>query len=178
MAVHIIKNRIARRLVLSVLLASFAITLATTALQLRNDYITSVKQIEDNFHFIGSDALGSLVESVWVMNRKQIQLQLEGLVNLPDIEHLVILVDGQAAWQAGQQTSAEVLTASFPLLHRYRDQHMPLGELKVTAGLDKLYARLWERRKDPAGQCLRDFPCGRPGAVSISFPGQPAFGAN
>ncbi|MES9933169.1 MAG: hypothetical protein ABW162_10155, partial [Candidatus Sedimenticola sp. PURPLELP] len=85
MAMHIIKSSIASKLVMIVLVASFIVTLVTTALQLRNDYVSSVEQIESNFDFIGTDALGSLVESVWVINRKQIQLQLEGLVNLPDI---------------------------------------------------------------------------------------------
>ncbi|MES9876511.1 MAG: ATP-binding protein [Candidatus Sedimenticola sp. 1PA] len=144
MAMHIIKSSIASKLVMIVLVASFIVTLVTTALQLRNDYVSSVEQIESNFDFIGTDALGSLVESVWVINRKQIQLQLEGLVNLPDIEYLVILIDGKVTWQSGERTSEDVLSTSFPLLRSYRGQEKLLGELKVTAGLDALYQRSWQ----------------------------------
>ncbi|MEJ1462402.1 MAG: PAS domain S-box protein [Candidatus Sedimenticola sp. (ex Thyasira tokunagai)] len=144
MAVHLIKSRVARRLVLSVLLVSFLVTLATTAFQLRNDYVASIEQIESDFQFIGSNALDSLVESAWVNDGIQVQLQLEGLANLPEMEHLVILVDGQVAWEAGVQTSDEVLSVSFPLLRSYRNQQITLGELKVTAGLEKLYERLWK----------------------------------
>ncbi len=144
MAKHLIKSRIARRLVLIVLAGSFVVTLSTTALQLRNDYLSSVEQIEKSFEFIGTNSLESLVESVWVINRKQIQLQLDGLVNLPDMEHLEILVDDREVWQAGKKTSGDVLIASFPLLRSYRGQETSLGELKVTAGLDKLYDRLWK----------------------------------
>jgi len=144
MAMQIIRSRIARRLVLSVLLASSLVTLATTALQLRTDYVSAVEQIEDNFDFIGSDSLGSLVESVWVNDNTQIQLQLNGLVNLPNMEHLAIRVDGQITWQAGELISDNVLSSSFPLLRSYRDQNLALGELRVTAGLDKLNRRLME----------------------------------
>ncbi|MET0105286.1 MAG: PAS domain S-box protein [Sedimenticola sp.] len=147
---HFIKSRIARRLVLIVLAVSFVVTLATTAIQLRNDYLSSVAQIEENFEFIGTNSVESLVESVWVINRTQIQLQLEGLVNLPDMEHLAIRIDGKVAWQAGEKTSVDTMDATFPLLRVYRGNEMLLGELQVTAGLDRLYQRLW----DSAGRAL------------------------
>jgi diguanylate cyclase (GGDEF)-like protein len=134
-----------RNLVGIVLLASLLITLITTSIQLWSDYRDAIDNIEQDFRFIGSSALDSLQESIWVHDNIQVNLQLVGLLRLPYMEHAVIEVDNQVKWEVGDQRSNQVIAESFPLGYRYRGKEIRLGEMKVTAGLDPLNERTWSK---------------------------------
>ena len=142
MPLSLFRGRIARRITLLVLAASFAVTLATTGFQLYRDYRSGLADIEKRFAYISSAYLESLSESVWVHDEVQILLQLEGLTHMPDLEHLAIRIDGKLKWEVGERHSQKILHAVFPLQRHYRQQPVELGTLEVTAGLDGLHRRL------------------------------------
>jgi PAS domain S-box-containing protein len=140
--IQVVKSRIARRLTVAVVLLSSFITLISTGIQLYADYKHDLTKIEDSFSIIETGHLKSLINSVWVHDAPQISTQLEGLLSLPDMEHLEILTDDATDWSVGAARSEHTIEKSFPLTHFYRDKNLEIGVLRATASLDAVYARL------------------------------------
>ncbi len=134
--------RISRRLAVYVVLFSSLITLVVTALQLYSDYNSDLRLIDLKFDAIRDAQLPNLERNVWVADTAQIQVQLNGLVELPDLEYLAISVDGAVRWQAGKMISQRRIIRDFPLHYRYRGKNVRIGTLKVVASLDRVLSRL------------------------------------
>ena len=79
------RRGIGLRLLAAVLLFSSIVTLTLTALQLYLDYDREVSVIETRLDEIGRSYLGSLGESLWNLDQNQLQLQLNGILRLPDV---------------------------------------------------------------------------------------------
>ena len=109
-------NGIARRIMVAVILFSSAVTAVITAFELYLDYRQDMLGIDERIESIHKVYLPTLTESVWVAERNQIQNQLNGLLNLGDIEYLGIVVEGQTQWSAGARASTRRMEATLPLL--------------------------------------------------------------
>lgn len=83
-----IKSPIGRHLTLSIVLFSSLITLITTAYQLINDYRGDVSRIDRVFSNIEKANLDVLAASIWVIDERLINTQLNGLIQLPDINYI------------------------------------------------------------------------------------------
>jgi diguanylate cyclase (GGDEF)-like protein/PAS domain S-box-containing protein len=138
-------NGIARRIMVAVILFSSAVTAIITGIELYLDYRTDMRGIDERIESIRKVYLPTLTESVWVAERNQIQNQLNGLLNLGDIEYLGIVADGKAQWSAGERTSSRWIERVISLNHVHRGQSLNIGELHVVASVDNVVDRLWSR---------------------------------
>ncbi len=136
------KNRIARRLIGATVLFSIVVTLLTTALQLYFDYEDRKTLIADRFEQTKAGHLKSLTSSVWAFEQKLTQLQLEAILQAPEVEYLSIFIDGEKKWEAGELISAGTLTEDLPLIHNFKGREESIGTLRVVAGLDHIYEDL------------------------------------
>ncbi|MCW9034919.1 MAG: PAS domain S-box protein [Rhodospirillales bacterium] len=139
------KGRLARRLIVAILLFSTAITVITTAVQLYADYDQDVAAIHSRIDQIKESQLNSIVASVWFLDNKQVQLQLDGLRRMPDIEFLSIEVEGEVKWSSGKIVSSESITQDFPLIHESLGREDEIGTLKVAASLDEVFRQLYNK---------------------------------
>ncbi len=139
------RSNIARRLIVAFVVFSSLITVVTTTIQLFGDYRQGLISIEDDFELIEASYLESLADSLWTFNSKQVELQLAGIVNLPNMEYVEILVDGEVKWSAGDQVDDTIVSREVPI----RFQALQSGQsnviLKSTASLSSLYQRLWDK---------------------------------
>lgn len=135
-------NRLARRVLVLVVLFSSAITAAITGLELYGEYRRDLRAIDGAFQFVASRYLPSLVNSVWNVDEVQVQSQLDALVGLPDVEYIAVEEAGRARWTAGRAASSRTKELRLPLLHP--DAKAPIGELHVVASVDRVLARLWD----------------------------------
>lgn len=140
-----VRGRLARRLIVGVVLFSSLITVVTTGVQLYLDYVHDLREIEHDFDVIEASYLQSLINSVWVADEAQIQTQLDGLRRLPDMEYLSIQIEGTPRWTAGVRQSSRVVSRAYPLTYRYREQDLEIGRLLAVASLDAVYARLIDK---------------------------------
>jgi diguanylate cyclase (GGDEF)-like protein/PAS domain S-box-containing protein len=138
-------NGIARRIMVAVILFSSAVTAVITAVELYLDYRQDMRGIDERVESIRKVYLPTLTESVWVAERTQIQNQLNGLLNLGDIEYLAIEADGKTQWSAGKRISSRRLETSLPLTRLHRGQNISIGELHVVASVDNVLSRLWSK---------------------------------
>lgn len=138
-------NGIARRIMVAVILFSSAVTAVITAVELYLDYRADMHGIDERVESIRKVYLPTLTESVWVTERTQIQNQLNGLLNLGDIEYLSIESEGTTQWSAGARTSTRQKETVLPLHRTHRGQTVRIGELHVVASVDNVLSRLWSR---------------------------------
>lgn len=138
-------RRLGHRLVLYILLFSSIVTFFSTAWQLYREYSRDVNDIDSRLSQIEHSYLNSITLSLWTMDYEQLRAQLEGIQALPDMHYLKVTTDAGTLMAVGDDNAARQLKRAFPLTKRYRDRDLPLGTLHVSASLDDVYKRLYDR---------------------------------
>ncbi len=140
-----LKSGIARRLILYILCFSSIVTLVMTSLQLYLDYARDVRLIEERLHQIETSYLPSIRTALWVSNQKLLEVQIEGIMQLPDIQHVSISSDKEHTLSSGITPKKSVIERNFSLNYKYRNKNVFLGKLHVVASLDAVYQRLLDK---------------------------------
>lgn len=141
---------IGRRLLLAIILFSSLVTLIATAVQLYTDYRRELNQIESRLVDIESSYLASIGASLWNLDVDQLQLQLEGIKQLPDIQAVAVTETSKNVntplhirlgnWQAKQNISR-----TYAIEHQVGEESRTIGTLVVQASLTQVYNRLWDK---------------------------------
>ncbi len=143
MSLKLINNKIARRLVIYILVCSSVITLILTAHQLWREYRADVSAIELRLQQIGLSDVRSISQALWVFDTKSIEIQIEGLASLPDMQYLsVVNSDESMVAHTGIWAETDVIETVFPLEYVHRDEKIHVGQLSVQASLLGVYGRL------------------------------------
>jgi signal transduction histidine kinase len=138
-------DRVGRRLATAVILFSSAFALVITAVQLYSEYSRDLGRIDSNFQSIESSQLALMTNSVWSLNSQQVQIQLDGLLQFPDVEYASVSVDGIITWSAGQPSSTRNIQRVYSLVHENRGRAQTIGVLEIRASLDNVYARVLDQ---------------------------------
>ncbi len=138
-------NGITRRLIVYVVLFSSLITLFITTFQLFQEYREGVTEVEGQVAQIEKLSLTSVTENLWNLYEKQIQAQLEDLIQLPDVEYLEIQSEGGIIASTGVQPSENTIVETLPLVYVREDEDILIGHLVVVATLEDVYQDLLDR---------------------------------
>ena len=76
---------LARRLLLRVLLFSLCFTVLASVVQLYFEYRREMRDIDNRLELIRVGYLASFERSLWDLNQEQLNVQLHGLADFPDI---------------------------------------------------------------------------------------------
>ena len=140
------RNSIGLRLLVGVLLFSGAVTIILTAIQLYVDYRRETSAIELQFNRIGASYTDSLAESLWNLDEKQLRLQLEGILRLPDIRVVEVREAGSAENPLSVRLSRDPgksdLVRDYPLRYKAVGQDRVIGSFHLEATLAGIYWRL------------------------------------
>jgi PAS domain S-box-containing protein len=142
---QVISHTLARRLILWTVLFSGSIALVVTVAQLTWEYRDDLREVEERFGQIEQSILPSIVEAVWVSDRKQLAIVLNGISQRRDFSHAEVLVDGQVLATSGKPRTEARMTQRWPLEYDYRGRRQVIGELVVDADLEVTRARFVER---------------------------------
>lgn len=140
-----LKSGIGRRLILYILLFSSVVTFIGTGLQLYLDYDRDLKSIHSTFNQVESSYLHSITNSLWVTDDELLQIQLEGILRLPDMQLIEVRKEGRVLKVVGTPQSKSIIKQIIPLVYVYNGQDVHLGELYVTASLKGVYTRIFDR---------------------------------
>jgi len=140
-----VRKSIARQLILVTVLFSILVTLLTTAGQLYLDYKNNVAAIHSRIEQIRNSLVAGIAASVWSFDDKLTNIQLDGLLRMPDIEYLSISRNGKEIFLVGKQASESFVSVVIPLDYQHLDQSVQVGELRVVASLDAVYGRLIQK---------------------------------
>jgi PAS domain S-box-containing protein len=140
---------IGARLLVRVLLFSSAITLILTVLQLYLDYRRDVGIIKDRLAEIERSYIESIGESLWQLDERQLVLQLEGILRLPDIRAVEVREatnrPAPLVVSVGERQSNAALARDIPIMRSVRGAMQPIGSLYVEATLDEVYRALLDK---------------------------------
>ena len=141
------QNPLGVRLLTAIVLCSSAITLIATATQLYLDYRYELSAIDDRVQQIEASSLDSLTSSLWEINPEQIQVQLEGLKQLPDVIYLELDTPFGEHFSAGEPPQNQrTVHHSYPLQQLTDEGKIyPLGTFRLTISLEQIYKRLEDR---------------------------------
>jgi diguanylate cyclase (GGDEF)-like protein/PAS domain S-box-containing protein len=128
-----------------ILLCSSAFTLLASGLQIYSDYRQDISIVDERMAVIENSYMVSLSRSLWSLDQKLLQVQMQGILNLPDIVHLKLRIFPDTEIELGRNIS-DIAT----IQHRFTLKHesvevYELGELTITASLDKIYAQLRQK---------------------------------
>ena len=139
----LIKSKLAKRLVLYILIFSSIVTLVLTILQLHRDYNYDLSLIDIRFNEIKATNKAVLEKNYWLLNHQSISLLLDGLLRHQDIVYLEVTNEkGKVILTKGAIPQGSFREEIIPLNYTYRDVTHPLGNLKVVATLEYVYQRL------------------------------------
>jgi PAS domain S-box-containing protein len=143
------RGGIGLRLVVAVLLFSSIVTLTLTALQLYLDYDREVRSIETRLDEIGRSYFGSIGQSLWNLDQNQLELQLNGILRLPDIQAAEVneIADrpNPIRVAVGRRGSGSIITRLYPLDYVVQGAKRQIGVLYVEATLTGVYRELLTR---------------------------------
>src|SRR5690554_5493513 len=130
------------RLLAWILLFSTAFTLLAAGVQIYSDYRKDLSLIEERMEVIESGYASSLARSLWALDQKLLQTQMEGILSLPDITHLRLRIEPDSELVMGEiPRNTDTLTHSFQLVYE-EGELFELGELTITANLHRIYSDL------------------------------------
>ncbi len=136
---RIFRSPLARRLTLAIILISSVITLFLTSIQLYLTYRNELNGIESELAQVERVHLKAMSRSLWATNDMDMLLQLEGIVQMPNIEYVAVHEGELLRVHAGRQKSKSVIKRHYLLTHHYRNTIQEIGTLTVVASLDNVY---------------------------------------
>ncbi|MED5618845.1 ATP-binding protein [Ideonella sp. BN130291] len=138
------ERRLGPRLLAAIVLASSCLALVATAIQLYLDYSRDLSGIDAQFGQIESSYVGSVANSLWSVDKQQLQLQLDGLLTLRDVQFAKVQGQMGERFEAGVQTPGRTLVRQY-VLHGPNAPRTQIGTLTVGIGLAGVYGRLVDR---------------------------------
>lgn len=139
---HSLKSPLARRLIVAVVLFSAVVTLLTTGYQLYREYQRNMAGIETQFRQINSVHLPSITQSMWAANNKEIKLQLEGILRVPNVVYASVDDNVSYLMEVGQREDKRMVERQYTLQYKHLGQSREIGILVVAISLDNIYAQL------------------------------------
>ncbi len=140
------QNRLGRKLLWGVLLISGVMACTISAIQLYFEYKRDLDGIQSRLNEIGESYSDSLGAAAWHYDRPFIQLQLEGLIKLPDISHATLVLNGTENISQGIEPPSDArITKKYALRYHEDQTDVDVGELIVSATLEHARSRLWQR---------------------------------
>lgn len=140
------KRPLAKRVLIFILLFGSFFTLLTIIFQLYLDYNRDLSEINKRIRQIKLSYVASLTRSLWALDDEQINIQMQGILALPDIEYLEIKTLENEIYTKGTLPEFNALIRhSFPLIYQEQQLQVPLGFLNIVISLEGIYRRLQDR---------------------------------
>ncbi|GLS27064.1 response regulator [Marinibactrum halimedae] len=151
-------NPIATKLMGLILITSSLITLLAILIQLYLSFHDDVASLEKRLDQVRISTLPSITKSLWGFDEEQLNVQIHSLLEVEDVVQVTVVWRDwnnreQAMSATPQDAETEILgnqgntlTKEYPLI--YSDQTsepQELGTLFVSASLDSVYTKMWER---------------------------------
>ena len=144
-----LRRGIGPRLLVRVLLFSVVSTLALTLSQLYLDYRNDTGAIDRRMSEIADSYGHSLGEGLWNLDRRQLELQIEGILRFPAVRFVEVRETTDRGdpmvVSGGARRDRPAVRRHFPLFRPVRGEQRQLGVLTVEASFDDVYRALREK---------------------------------
>ena len=138
-------DRLSKRLIVQIIMFSSLLTFVITIIQLSMNYRQQRSDLYETLEQVGA-YVPSVTDSVWNYDKKQIELGLKAMVQLPGIELARIVTTNGKTWEHGKRASTHVIERVFVLRHEGDNgEKETIADLYVTASIDLIYQRIAEQ---------------------------------
>jgi len=128
-----------------IFLFSTVFSLITSAIYIYSDYRRDLDRISHRMQVLETAYADDLARSLKTQDLKQLKLQMEGILVLPDIVHLGLRTGPDTEIRAGTSPGhMEILTHRFIITDK-DNRERALGGLAITVSLERPYRDLWRR---------------------------------
>ncbi len=134
-------NKLGQRLLVYILISSSILSIMAVAVQLYSDFRRDLADLDRRFDNIQSSYVDSIANSLWDFNEALLEVQIQGIVKLPDIRFAKITTELGKIYQAGDEHVKAEKSMTLPIL--YGDAQ--IGTLEVFADYQDIYMRLKQR---------------------------------
>ncbi|MGJ8692836.1 MAG: ATP-binding protein [Thalassotalea sp.] len=117
------------------------LSISSTFIQLYAHFKDEVSALEQRFVSIESSYLEAISSSLWDFNESLVKQQIEGIVNLPDIEYVEIKTNFDNKYVAGNESVVVEKQEAYPIFYGENE----IGELIVYASYQDIYAKIEQR---------------------------------
>lgn len=139
-------NRIARKLIILLIVFSSVITLILTLIQLYFEYQAEIKAVHSHFEQVERSYINSISENVWEEDSERLNLLIQGIVEFPGFEFVRVRdINDKTLASAGRSTGNQSIKRTYALSYTFRDAVRPIGSLEVIANLSDIYWQLFRR---------------------------------
>ena len=135
---------LARRLGLSVFLASIIITIITSGVYLYYGLKVEIKNIETQIEEMQNLYLPSISSRLWVSDIDSLQLDLGALLNLQSIEYLAISEQGKLLVEVGQEPLKNIIIRNTPIYYKHDGEQQEIGLLTIEASTTDVYNMFYD----------------------------------
>jgi len=137
------RSPLAKRLIILMILFSATITLITTVIQLYSEYQRDMKGMESLFDQVKNVHLRSFTHSLWATNYRELRVQMEGLVTLPNVIYASVYNADELLVETGKINSGNIIERHYPMEYDFLGKKNIIGKLTVITTLDNIYAELF-----------------------------------
>ena len=139
------KSGVAAQLITYMIVFSSLITVFMTGFQLFLDYQRDVNLIDDQLRDIPRVHFKTLKSALWRSDISTIQAQIEGILQIQDIEYVAVIEKGSVLVSVGREQLDNVVTKAYPIFYPYRGSDVEIGTFIVSASLEGIYKRLFDK---------------------------------
>ncbi len=139
------RNSIAKQLLIWIMLSSSILTLIITLIHLLVDYNNDISAVDERLSQIETSYMPAISNALWVEDDDQINVQIKGIKNLPDIALVSLIRDGEAVVELGEDNTDYSRKGFWPINYVYEGEETLLGQLYVVNDLYPLYRRLADK---------------------------------
>ena len=140
----ILKNRLGRRIVTLMILASALLSLIAAAAQLYFSYRTDLSRVLGELEIVERSFLSGLENALWQFNFEQVDVLIDGIFAPNDIVAVDLISSTGHTFSRGETGAAPKVVESFDLIHVQPDgAEIEVGRLTVTLSLASVQRRLW-----------------------------------
>lgn len=136
------KNLLARKFTLSIILLSSLVTLVGAGWQIYRLYLQELQELQQRFEQIHLSHEPSVVLGLWLTNEELVRQELNGILRFPDIVAARIEKEDGGVIEAGAAPDEQAFSQDYPLSFVYKNEAVYLGKLTVIASLQGPRQRL------------------------------------
>lgn len=124
---------LAYKLLFLILVCSSIITLMATLFQLATTYQSGIASISSQLEQVKLTHTNSLSKSLWIFDTSQLNIELEGVLNYPDINYVEIRSNGEKVAHKGKSIGDPAEERTIALRYQTKLNEIELGTLYIQA---------------------------------------------
>ncbi len=142
---HALNSRLAKRVLVYVILASTLVTVFTSGVQIYSEFRREINDVHKEIAQIENTQLSNITSRLWELDIDELKTSISSLLGLPSIHYIAVYEENKKLLSVGTDIQKNIIEKSFPLIHTLGNEKHYLGKLLVKASLDEAYQHIIDR---------------------------------